>query len=604
MQGGKSDISIQLSAECPTFPLIPRFQWGDYEAISYCWESDIREKEIYVNGTLFQVPKNLEALLRKLRALPDSRTGMKFWVDALCINQDNIEERNNQVKLMNSIYTQAFAVIVWLGEDLHESEKAIDFMASVSRSNLDGEDAVIRFGEHWKESHTRRTSEFLALPWNSLLSFFDRTYWRRLWIVQELALNHNMTLFLCGKRQISRSMLLHTCEFFEKNIEAIDYLIAPNLEVETKSPSPMYGSIWPIIYHVHSLLQTQGQRVGEAGIDTLLDLTRKAKVKDARDKIYGILGLLPSHFSTMITPNYAASKSVEEVYTEFARILLSDSKRLDSILSWCSYKPNTSIPSWVPDWTSKFSRNHVKRLKDRTASGSRTAQWSVSGDCLHVRGIKVGRVTSTSLSQSENAPLQSKMSDVHKDIPHSYGDELSYALSRTLVMDHASVDVSASVLDIYWTDEQDISSIDSSAEMQMITKNLSWNAFDQFRHKNAKFSVFGRQFQRFFPTSREPQTDKLRRENFWAMLIAVIASIGRKMITTSEGYLGLAPEEVQQDDVVAILYGCNFPVILRACGKRYTMIGESYIHGIMNGEVVEVWEKGKSNYKEEDFILC
>jgi hypothetical protein len=603
-QVGESNMSIQYSAEGRTFPLIPRFQWGDYEAISYCWESDSREKEIYVNETLFQVPKNLEALLRKLRTLPDSKTGMKFWVDALCINQDNIKERNNQVKLMNSIYTQAFAVIVWLGEESHESEKAIDSIASISKSNLDGKDAVFGLGEHWKESHAHRKSEFLALPWDSLLSFFHRTYWRRLWIVQELALNHNMTLFLCGQRQISRSMLLHTCEFFEKHIEAIDYLVAPNLEIEPKSPSPMYGSIWPIIYHVHSLLQTKGKRVGEVGLDTLLDLSRKANVKDVRDKIYGILGLLPSHFSTTIAPNYAPSNSVEEVYTEFARILLSESKRLDSILSWCSYKPNTSMPSWVPDWTAKFSRNHVKRLKDRRASGSRTAEWFISGGCLHVRGIKVGRITGTSFAEYENAPHPSKTSYIHSEVPHSYGDELRHVLSRTLVMDHPSIDVSASVLDIYWTEGENLPLMEAPAEMQMITKNLSWSTFERFRQKNAHFLVFGHQFQQFFPTLREPHNDKLGRENFWAMLITVIASISRKMITTSEGHLGLAPEEVQEDDVVAILYGCNFPVILRACGHRYTIIGESYIHGIMDGEIVEVWEKGDSNHKEEEFILC
>ncbi|KAM3072228.1 hypothetical protein ACMFMG_008685 [Clarireedia jacksonii] len=135
-------ITIQCPGESCTFTLIPRFNWGDYEAISYCWESDIREKEIYVDETLFQVPENLEALLRKLRALPDSVTGMKFWVDALCINQDNIEERNKHVKSMNVIYTKAFAVIVWLGEGAHDSGKAIDFIASISRSSLDEKDDI------------------------------------------------------------------------------------------------------------------------------------------------------------------------------------------------------------------------------------------------------------------------------------------------------------------------------------------------------------------------------------------------------------------------------------------------------------------------------
>lgn len=68
------------------FSLLPRFQWGDFEAISYYWESEIRDKHIYLNGAPFAVPTNLEALLQRLRRLRTTNLGMKFWIDALCIN--------------------------------------------------------------------------------------------------------------------------------------------------------------------------------------------------------------------------------------------------------------------------------------------------------------------------------------------------------------------------------------------------------------------------------------------------------------------------------------------------------------------------------------
>jgi hypothetical protein len=116
-----------------SFSFLPRFRWGDFEAISYCWESEVREKIIYLNGTLFAIPTNLEALLQRLRRLRSAKLGMKFWVDALCINQNNVAEKNHQVKLMESIYTRSFAVIVWLGEAAEESENAIDLMAEITR---------------------------------------------------------------------------------------------------------------------------------------------------------------------------------------------------------------------------------------------------------------------------------------------------------------------------------------------------------------------------------------------------------------------------------------------------------------------------------------
>ena len=59
------------------------------------------------------------------------------------------------------------------------------------------------------------------------------------------------------------------------------------------------------------------------------------------------------------------------------------------------------------------------------------------------------------------------------------------------------------------------------------------------------------------------------------------------------GYLGLAPEEVQENDVISIFCGCNFPVVLRPCGDNYLLIGECYVDGIMDGEVVQAKEQGE-----------
>ena len=74
------------------------------------------------------------------------------------------------------------------------------------------------------------------------------------------------------------------------------------------------------------------------------------------------------------------------------------------------------------------------------------------------------------------------------------------------------------------------------------------------------------------------------------------------MITTEKGFLGLAPEAVQKGDVVVIVYGCNFPVVLRRHGDMYRVIGESYVDGIMDGELMEATERGK--HKELELTFC
>jgi hypothetical protein len=461
--------------------------------------------------------------------------------------------------------------------------------------------------------------KFSELPWKALLDFLNRTYWRRLWIIQELALNHNMTFFLCGDRQLSRSMISRTCEFCERNIKVIDYLVSPSLELEITSPSTMYGSIWPTVYHVNKLLRARDKGMERSNVDVILDLSRKANVTDARDKVYGILGILPHKLSAMVTPDYGKSNPVDKVYYQFARNVLDEYERLDLILSWCSYRPNSSLPSWIPDWTSRFSRNHVQWLKQRNTSGSRRGQWSISqeGRRLNSKGIIVDHIKSSSSSQSENLPFRAQQprhsTDKNKiECIHRYGDleKLSAALRRTLVMHHrATRERKKSILDIYWVNWDENRTEESWKTMQNITQNLCWEAFDQFRHTNANFSIFGHKFRDFFPKMQSSSNDRRREDELtWecvsAMLIAVLALIGRRMITTTGGYLGLAPEEVQENDVVAILYGCNFPVVLRPHGDSYLLIGECYVDGIMDGEIMEAKERGELRYEEVEITLC
>lgn len=67
-----------------------RYYWGDYMALSYAWGDAIPETSITINGRLFKVRENLAAALRKVREQPESKRGMWLWVDALCINQDDL----------------------------------------------------------------------------------------------------------------------------------------------------------------------------------------------------------------------------------------------------------------------------------------------------------------------------------------------------------------------------------------------------------------------------------------------------------------------------------------------------------------------------------
>ena len=76
----------------------------------------------------------------------------------------------------------------------------------------------------------------------------------------------------------------------------------------------------------------------------------------------------------------------------------------------------------------------------------------------------------------------------------------------------------------------------------------------------------------------------------------------RKLITTKTGYLGLAPSAANVGDEVVILYGCNFPVILRRDNEGFhKVIGECYVDWIMDGEMIDAKDRGE--YQEVEITL-
>lgn len=85
-----------------------------YETVSYCWGDASDNREILLNGLLLAVPASAEHALRRLQHLDKPR---KFWLDAVCIDQSNVEERGHQVSLMASIYRSSTGNLVYLGED-------------------------------------------------------------------------------------------------------------------------------------------------------------------------------------------------------------------------------------------------------------------------------------------------------------------------------------------------------------------------------------------------------------------------------------------------------------------------------------------------------
>ena len=183
------DISPKI--QC-TFQNSLLSQKPDYDALSYRWgEGEQNDRRILLNDEIVEIGQNLYEFLCRLQRTHRSRT---LWVDALCINQRNIKERNHQVQMMGRIYRGANAVLVWLGRELQNSFQVID-LSKKMQEYAESADTDFR--------RPQATSNFNVLDYfEGLNRLCYRQYWTRTWIIQEIVLAKKISLF-CGADQIS-----------------------------------------------------------------------------------------------------------------------------------------------------------------------------------------------------------------------------------------------------------------------------------------------------------------------------------------------------------------------------------------------------------------
>ncbi len=173
-----------------------------YEALSYAWGEHRPCSTIYVNGLRHTVGGNLESALRHLRYRDRPRT---LWVDALCINQSDIGERNSQVRFMGTIYSNSRGVLAWLGPEYNDSDLAFDFLETMpSDPEL-----------HWDPALHPHLAAVCKLSHTAALNdLFERAWWHRVWTVQVCVLGPVLT-FVCGNRQLpaQRAFDVANCYF-------------------------------------------------------------------------------------------------------------------------------------------------------------------------------------------------------------------------------------------------------------------------------------------------------------------------------------------------------------------------------------------------------
>lgn len=177
---------VLMPAEDPSAPLVMRMAHCpmhcevNYYALSYTWGDPQPLSEVIVNGPRMTVRQNLEKALRALR-LPKNEA--VWWIDAVCINQFDTVKRNREISRISEIYDSAAIVICYVGDPDDDSHLALDLVKDLQEPmmRLDKDD-------NWQVGKEERvTPERLPRLRAALYRFLMRPYFRRVWVLQEVA---------------------------------------------------------------------------------------------------------------------------------------------------------------------------------------------------------------------------------------------------------------------------------------------------------------------------------------------------------------------------------------------------------------------------------
>jgi hypothetical protein len=604
--GRKEDMVV-----CSFLPATITEYTGKYEAISYLWgrggpvsqasvEIELRDSEVPPRARRIFIKSSLSTALRSLRHRSEIRY---FWVDALCIDRTgNTDEPNQQVAMRREIFYHAKNLCFWLGEE-PAFKMAFNFIPKIL--DLAKIDKLVR-------------DENSIEDWEAFITLLKSPMFTRLWLVQEVAVAQNVTLH-SGQPAIHYHDFVDAVAMFVSCRAAIADLFRRNKKPYRGLSDRNITIAERFIDVATNALREPNSSIvcsDSSGLQRLLTLeSLVSQLSDLttgnpRDRIFSMLALAKDTTSepTLTDGHQSASfanslridysRSTMEVYQDFVIHTIDKSKSLDIICRrWANSVPEDELkyPTWIQPSLQPSPDNNSSERTDAdalvglpghnnySACKSKTVELPLKSLSLNgkrksllVTGFAIDTIAKLGPRCSEGIIQYEwlELGDCTSTLNNTTSDSVPEAFWRTLVADRSPNGSNAPswyqrallYCLVQSSPNGDINTnkiiIQSEVEAPLIVEFL----------RRVQSVVWNRKF----------------------------------LVSESKKLIGLAPMTAQVGDIICIIYGCSVPVVLRkhVLGEQisWSFIGECYIHGMMDGEAMEM-DSSQVKRQEVEFIL-
>lgn len=363
----------------------------EFDALSYTWGSQKETHPIVCNGQVLHVHHNLHSALPFLAQRKRGMSSGMIWVDAVCINQTDEEEKLVQIKLMNTLYRRSKQVYVWLG--CAKPEEQAQMPAAIALLPV-----IIEEGRRREKLPKSWKTEEVAPPlrdldpnvWNAVTFLLRNSWYYRVWIIQEAALAADIT-FLTGSYEVDAEILKTAIEY-----DSIAYWKAKDINGDpvkfTSSEMDCSTVFW--IRELVSERDTSHLklRTPELLLRVIILMSRNHACYLPQDRVLGMLGLVREHEMGTTGIDVHADISFQTLYTQFTTYLYLNNDPNETQFWWQLFdhaftlERCENLPSWVPDYHHQAKElGHICTLPRIIDAVPKSRRYQASGTRVTVK---------------------------------------------------------------------------------------------------------------------------------------------------------------------------------------------------------------------------